>query len=245
MRFLLIGCEVLLRELCDAITRSAHTIDIEFLPKGLHDLGGKRMCARLQQAVDRADPAGHDAVLLGYALCGNGLAGLEARQVRLVVPRAHDCIALLMGSRQRYQEYFNANPGVYYRSTGWFERGQSLEQAAMHETGVGTSLGDLIEKYGEDNGRYLFEELHNYRNNYRKLTYIETGLETGAHFEDGSRVEAAERGWNFEKIQGDLTLFRRLAAGDWDASDFLVVEPGWRIAPSYDETVIRSERIPS
>ncbi|MFV1980286.1 MAG: DUF1638 domain-containing protein [Rhodothermia bacterium] len=33
-----------------------------------------------------------------------------------VLPRAHDCITLLMGSRTRYLEYFKAHPGTYFRS---------------------------------------------------------------------------------------------------------------------------------
>ena len=43
MRILLIGCEVIIRELCDAITRSPHVVDARFLSKGLHDLGAKAM----------------------------------------------------------------------------------------------------------------------------------------------------------------------------------------------------------
>ena len=40
MRILLIGCEVIIRELCDAVTRSPHVVDARFLSKGLHDRGG-------------------------------------------------------------------------------------------------------------------------------------------------------------------------------------------------------------
>ena len=45
----------------------------------------------------------------------------------LVLPRAHDCITLLMGSRSEFESYFQDHPGVYYRSTGWVERGADLE----------------------------------------------------------------------------------------------------------------------
>ena len=45
----------------------------------------------------------------------------------LVLPRAHDCITLLMGSRTEFERYFQDHPGVYYRSTGWVERGADLE----------------------------------------------------------------------------------------------------------------------
>ena len=69
--------------------------------------------------------AGYDAILLGYALCGRGTEGLRAGKTQLVLPRAHDCIGLLMGSRQRYQAYFDTHPGVYFRSPGWVENQSS------------------------------------------------------------------------------------------------------------------------
>jgi hypothetical protein len=104
MRLKLIGCEMLYREMCEAVSRSPHQVEVEFLPKGLHDLSGAPMCNRLQECVDRVDSREFEAVLMGYALCGNGIVGLRARSLPVVLPRAHDCIALLMGSRQKYRE---------------------------------------------------------------------------------------------------------------------------------------------
>jgi ADP-ribose pyrophosphatase YjhB (NUDIX family) len=245
VRLKLIACEVLYREMCAAVARAPHQVDIEFLPKGLHDLGGGIMRARLQELVDAADPALHDALLFGYALCGNGVAGLRSRGVPLVIPRAHDCIGLLLGSRQRYKEYFDSSPGVYFRSTGWLERGEGLDQATMRavrdRTGSGYTLEDLIARYGEDNGRYLFDEFSGYQRSYRRLTYIETGLEPDGRFEQRAREEAARRNWEFEIIAGDLRLFEALVSGVWDESDFLVVPPGWRVKSTYDEDVIAKE----
>ena len=232
MRLKLISCEVLYREMCAAVARSPDQVDLEFLPKGLHDLGGPAMRARLQEAADRVDATQYEAVLLGYALCGNGVAGLVSRNLPLVIPRAHDCIALLMGGRDRYRIYFENHPGVFFRSTGWLERGQDLDQAAL-----------LIARYGEDNGRYLFEQFNGYQRNYRKLAYIATGLEPDGSFEQQAREEAARRGWQFEIIRGDLRLFERLVAGDWDDNDFLVVPPGWRVKPTYDGAVIDKEQV--
>src|ERR1022692_2802610 len=180
MRFKLISCEVLFREMCDACAHSPHQVDLEFLPKGLHDLGRKPMAAKVQEAVDRTPEGVYEAILLGYGLCGNGLDGLTARHTRLVLPRAHDCIALLMGSRERYRQYFEENPGTYYRSTGWLERGQGLQQLTHDTIGFDEPLEAMIRKYGEDNGRYLYGELTRYRAQYSKLTFIETGLELRA-----------------------------------------------------------------
>jgi hypothetical protein len=158
-----------------------------------------------------------------------------------VAPRAHDCIALLMGDRRRYETYFHAHDGVYFRSTGWLERGRDIEQLAR-AAGTDFTLADLIAKYGDDNGRYLYEEFTRYQMQYRQLTFIETGLECDARFEQEARAEAAEKGWTFDKIGGDLGLFRQLVGGEWDPADFLVVGPGERIVASYDEGIIKAER---
>ncbi len=107
---------------------------------------------------------------------------------------------------------------------------------------MGYELEELVRKYGEENGRYLFDELNRYQQAYTQLTYIETGLEPDASFEQQARREARERGWSFEKISGSLRLFRALVAGEWNAGEFLVVEPGWRIAACYDDAIIRAER---
>ncbi|MGA2773719.1 MAG: DUF1638 domain-containing protein [Bryobacteraceae bacterium] len=211
MRLKLISCEVLYREMCAAVARSPHQVDLEFLPKGLHDLGGESMRARLQEAADGVDATQYEAVLLGYALCGNGVAGLVSRTLPLVIPRAHDCIALLMGGRGRYRSYFE-------------------------------NLEELIARYGEDNGRYLFEQFNGYQRNYRQLAYIATGLEPDGRFEQQAREEAARRGWQFETIRGDLRLFERLVAGEWDEDDFLVVPPGWCVKATYDDGIIQIER---
>ncbi len=181
MRLKAIFCQVLTREMEDVVSRSAHTVDLEALTMGLHDLG-VAMRPHLQERIDAADPLGFHAILLGYALCGRGTEGLRARQTQLVLPRAHDCIALLMGDRHRYLAYFDRHPGVYYRSPGWIEfqtPDKLLEPgwaASRHMLGERRTREDLIAQYGEDNGNYLFEQFTAYRRHYTGLTYISTGV---------------------------------------------------------------------
>lgn len=233
MRLKLIGCEVLYRELCAAVSRSVNQVDIEFLPKGLHDKGSAAMLSRLQETVDRVDATDYEAVLFGYALCGNGLAGLVARSIPLVIPRAHDCITLFLGSRTRYEEYFRTHSGVYFKTSGWIERGQSLEPQ------LSLALDDLVARYGEEDARYLFEELTRH---YRRLAFIRMGVEPDDRFERSAREEAAGRGWDFETVQGDMGLIQRLVDGAWDEAEFLVAPAGSRVVASHDGRIIRMER---
>jgi hypothetical protein len=231
----LIGCEVICRELCYALARSPFAVDAEFLPKALHDLGGDGMRARLQERVDNVDSSRYECILFGYALCGNGAAGLIARDIPLVIPRAHDCIALLMGSADAYRVYFESHPGVYYRSMGWLERGQDLQPFTP---GASHTLQQLVDKYGDDNGRYLYEQLTSYQQSYTQLTYIRTGLEPDSRFERQAQAEAAQRGWSYECFEGGLGLFERLLAGDWTANEFVVVPPGGRVEVRYDGSIM-------
>ena len=128
MRLKLIACEIMYRELCAAVARSVNLVDVEFLPKGLHDIGQAGMSGRLADVLAGVDETRYEAVLLGYGLCSNGLVGLAARSIPLVVPRAHDCITLFLGSKERYLEYFQDHPGVYFKTSGWIERGVGLHQ---------------------------------------------------------------------------------------------------------------------
>ena len=231
-RYLFIGCEILFREICWLTARVKTIVDHRWLSQGLHDLGAEKMSARLQEEIDAVPAGRYEAILLGFALCNNGVAGLAARGTRLVIPRAHDCITLLLGSRARYAEAFENRPGTYFLSSGWIERDESnLEELASpikESLGYGMSRAELVEQYGEENAQFIMEEMGDMTRNSSRLAYIRMPFETGGALRQTAQAFAGEQGWDFVEIEGDTGLLERLLAGEWDA-DFLVVEPGERI----------------
>jgi hypothetical protein len=52
---------------------------------------------------------------------------------------------------------------------------------------------------------------------------------------------ARERGWQYEKIAGDMALVTALVNGAWDERAFLVVEPGHRVTARYDDNIVGTE----
>lgn len=249
-RFKFIGCEILYREACWLAARGPHRVDVEFLRKGLHDLERADMNTKIQSTIDAVSPAdGYEAILLGYARCNDGLAGVTARDIPLVIPRAHDCITLFFGSREAYQAYFDAHPGTYFLTTGWTERNTGEEESAQPaygQTGVMGRLGlaesheQMVEKYGPENAEFIRRSLGGGLENYSRVLYLKMGVcDEESHIEE-ARKRAAERGWRFELREGDMTLLEKLFRGEWD-EDFVVVRPGERIVARNDQRVLDKE----
>ena len=67
------------------------------------------------------------------------------------------------------------------------------------------------------------------------------GIEPGDIFEQRSRQEAAEKGWSFEKVKGDMSMIQRLVNGVWDAGEFLVVPPGYKVVTTFGMDIVKAE----
>lgn len=245
MRFKAIVCQVFTRELEQLLPSSPHAVDVEVIPMGLHDLGAG-MTRQLQQRIDAADNSGYNAILLGFALCGRGAEGLRAGKTQLVLPRAHDCLGVLMGGHEAYRAYFDAHPGTYFRSPGWTEfQNQSTQLVPLSENkstlGERRPLHQLVAQYGDENGEFLFKQFNAYRKRYSRLSYIATGVPTDSANREKARAEAEREGWAFDEVAGNLTLLDRLLRGQWDEESFLVVPPGSTIKATLSDGIVAAE----
>jgi hypothetical protein len=226
MRYQFIICKVLQKEAYFCAARSKNTIDIALMEQGLHNDPDKLRSA-VQKALDvTADVAGreYDASLLGYGLCSNGIVGLKAT-IPIIIPRGHDCITLLLGSKERYLQYFEAHGGVYWYSTGWINDGMQPGKDRYEQT-----LRQYVEKYGQDNAQYLMEMEQNWMKEYERAVYIDWGFPCRDQEKDYTKQCAQFLGWSYDEIKGDPGLMQRLLDGQWDQEDFLVVEPGQAIS---------------
>jgi hypothetical protein len=245
MKIKCLSCEALARPVYLCAAQSPHMIDVEMMEIGLHN---KPINLRqyLQEKIDSYSSEEFDAVTLAYGLCGQATAGLTAREIPLVLPRAHDCITLFLGSRKRYQEEFDTTPGTYWYTVDYIERKERSGTVVALGTGMDTSNLDAqyqeyVEKFGQENADYLMSVMGAWQSHYQRAAFIDLGVGDGAAVEEKSRRTAEERGWRFERLSGNLTLIRRLLAGEWN-EDFLVLAPGEKVAMSYDEEVVCSHK---
>src|SRR5512140_3266731 len=238
MRIKVIACEVMFREVCQCAAAAKSVIDLTFVRRGLHD-NPDRLRETLQAMIDAVEESQDEAIAFGYGLCSNGLAGLRARGIPLVIPRAHDCITLLLGSREAYDELFSARPGTYYYSGGWIERGDDrTPRRAEDGAGLDVTFEELVAKYGRDNAEYLWEFQATWMQHYTHATHIDTRLGDVEAYRAYTRGIAAQRGWEMEEAPGSLTLLQALLDGEWEAARFLVVPPGHEVIQSVDASVM-------
>ncbi len=242
-KYKLISCNVFQRELCVAIAETPNVVDPEFLELGLHE-SPERLRGRLQERIDEAAAASeraeaasdkYDAILLGYGLCGNGLSGVAARGLPLVLARAHDCCTILLGSRAEFLARFGDNLSASWSSAGYIERGSTYFRSSDlgRSTGMALEYEELVEKYGEENARYVYDTMHPAIEE-RELRFIQTPETAALGYAGAMRARAAEEGKEFVLLEGSSRLLRALVAGAWPEEEFLVVPPGASIAPLYD-----------
>jgi len=225
MRLQLIACKVMQKEAYYCAARSKNIIDIVFLPQGLHETPEK-LRSWLQQALDNtvdSQDRPYDASLLGYGLCSNGITGLSAK-ITVVVPRGHDCITLLLGSKEKYRQYFDSHRGVYWYSSGWIEHGNPPGKERYEQT-----LEEYTEKFGPDNAEYLMQTEQKWINEYRWATYIDWNLPNTEKYKRYTKKCAEYLNWKYDELKADPSLLQRLLDGHWHNGEFLVVKPGRKI----------------
>jgi len=246
MKIAVIACQVMQREICLLAARSKHTITPYFLPQGLHctpDILRSEINKKIDEIINLKTV--HDgineqfsAIALGYGLCSRGIVDVEAKEVPLIVPKTDDCIALFLGSQQRYLEEFNRNSGIYWYNPGWIET-SFIPCRENYEK----QYADYVLKYGEDNAEFLMEETNGWHSKYTQGCYINSPYLDNKPYADFAKDAILGLNWEYRELDGDGRLLEKLLDGDWDNDEFLICPPGCKIAETFDKEKIKAVAI--
>jgi len=201
---------------------------VSFMDYGLHRVPAN-LTWTVQGAIDSVEVP--SLIVLGYGLCGNGLNGIKAGEHTLLVPRADDCIAILLGSHDDYIREFESVPGTYYLSKGWLESGSNPLKEYQ----------EYLQKYGEESAQWIMDQQYQH---YERLVLVAHNQEDLEKYRPQALEVAkyCERwGMRYEEILGSEIYVRRLVelipiiaeqgldANDQLGSDFVVIPPGGEI----------------
>jgi len=148
------------------------------------------------------------------------LRGIQAGQHTLIIPRADDCIAILLGSYQAYLSEFNANPGTYYLTKGWLESGSDPLKESQ----------EMIEKYGVETGEWIMDQQYRHYSRLVLVAHTQEDLET--YRPRAQEVAKYCQRWDmkYEEVLGSDAYIRNLVGAANTLNDsneeFLVIPPG-------------------
>ena len=224
----LVACSVFETELATHLAQPPAAL--RWLEIALHDRPAV-LRDRLQELINELDalPA-VTAIALLYGLCGKGTAGLRAGRHPLVVPRAHDCITVFLGSRERFTATQRGTN--YFYTPGWNQARRVPgpdREAWLRE--------DLATRFEPDDIEFLLETERAQWRHYQTATFVDLGTPEADREAAYAQSCATALGWQFERLAGDPTLLQDLLAGRWDDQRFQVVPPGGDLRHAADDRI--------
>jgi hypothetical protein len=219
MKVVLLACAVM-RDLVRPHLDDA-PVDTIYMDFGLHETP-KRMAPALQKELDAIEEP--SLVLVGYGLCGTGIVGIEAKRHTLVIPRTHDCIAILLGSHQEYMKTMGESPGTYYLTKGWLEAG--TDPLKEYES--------YVERYGQETADMVMDTMYR---NYTQICLVSHSEEDLAENRERAQVVASfcQERWGMEyneRVGSDALIAKLLNAPrhlDLLGDEFVVIAPGGKV----------------
>ncbi len=211
----IIACSVFEPELERLRDPGSEGVHVVYLEQDMHRTP-HLLPGMLQDEVDKAAQWA-EQIVLGYGLCSNGIVGVTAPQQGLAVTKAHDCVALFLGSIQEYNRLSRHCPGSYYLTHSWIERNKD-------------PLGMMEEEYVPRMGREMAEwGMREELRHYTRFVFIDTGTGDRATLRARARENADFFGMELVEVRADTRYLEKILHGPYDGGSFYLLSSGEQI----------------
>lgn len=208
----IITCQTIKSEVGLAIQETGVDYPVLSVDSGLHD-NPALLRKAIQEQMDRIDNV--DTIYMALGFCGNALLGIKSVQARLIIPRADDCISLLLGSYELRRQ-ISAEAGTYFLTKGWLDG----------ESNLLTEYERCVGKYGPERALKVMKTLMGH---YRRLMVIDTKAYALEDILNRTIAFAQKIGMKHAQFPGSLRFLKKLLLGPWD-EEFIILEPGNELA---------------
>jgi len=233
-----IACKVLRPDIQDAAKKAGLDVDFEFLPFGLHNTPAE-LTREVQKQIDAASASGkYEKIILGYGICGKGTVNIQSRQIPLVIPQAHDCITLFLGSAAEYKEQFGKCPGTYYFTKGWFDENPNYEVSLR----IGLNIETPGKTYTPDELQIMEEFLAGWQKNYSRAVFVRSSEnDEDECYRKITKDIAQGYGWKYEEFIGSTELMEKVLTAEKSSDEVLMVPSGHKL--TFNEVASKLETI--
>lgn len=211
-----IACSMVEDELRAAMEELDIHLPVVWMTRGLHN-HPETLREAVQEEIDRLQE--QDELLLTYGLCGTGLEGICSSHTRLILPCFHDCIHMLLQTKETLaaacgaaDAYAHTCPGHLYLTRGW----------TLDREGIKGQCEALRRQYDPELYKLILNTMYG---SYHTIDLIDTGCYAAASVEAYARQAASCIDARVAHVAGSNQILRALLLGDWE-EHFICLEPG-------------------
>jgi Protein of unknown function (DUF1638) len=208
MKAIIIACRTIENELSLALQKTGVPYPVFWIDSKLH-VRPEKLRDAVQAAIDRITNV--ETIILAFGLCGGGLSGIRSETARLVLPRAEDCISLLLGSQERRAGMMREGAS-YFLTRGWLES----------EHNISDELDYSVRRFGQERGLRIMRTMLKH---YRYLSLVETGGYDIGPYVKRTETLAEKLGLSHRIVKGSQRFMEKLLTGPWD-EEFIIAGPG-------------------
>lgn len=213
MRSVILSCNTIRAEVDQVIEKTDFSGTVLYLESGLHN-EPKRLHQVLQETLNRISNV--DQVLLVMGYCGNAVLDLKPRGFRLIVPKADDCITMLLGSQEK-RKIAQEEKYTYFFSKGWLDHFDDIESTIMQD------LERMIQKYGKARAMRIFRSMFAH---YQRIGVIDTGTFNLDEMMEKAKKQAELMQLVCEVIPGTISFLEAFLTGPWETDQFIIINSG-------------------
>ncbi len=212
MSTVVVACQTIKREVRLAIRETGVDFPVILIDSKLHN-NPDLLHQAIQRQIDQIENV--DTILMAFGFCGNALVGIGSPGSRIVIPRADDCIALMLGSYELSKNFKN-EVGTYFLTKGWLDSEHNV--LAEYEC--------CVKRYGNEKAQRVMKVMLGH---YRRLMVIDTKAYRLEDILHTTKTFADQMGMAHQEFAGSMRLLNKLLQGPWD-DEFIVLEPGQKLA---------------
>lgn len=121
------------------------------------------LAKNIQKEIDKS--RGDEKIIVLYGLCGNAIVEIQARNIPVYLVRVHDCLTVLLGSKQRFKQLFSNR-----LSSSWSCYSLKVNGCNVYED---EQYLKWCQRYDQETADYLKSQLQTQDNVYLIYNYCD------------------------------------------------------------------------